>query len=79
MIQYVGPNEDTPDAYEAPNGMEAVLPGQADTPGSRDPSATTPAGAVANSMAQWQELEATTHGQGSQVGYPVNLPANNEY
>ncbi len=61
-------------AYEAPNGMQAALPGQADDAGSRDPSSTTVAGAVANAMAQSAEIESDTHGQGSQIGDALRLP-----
>lgn len=69
-----GPMEDSPDAYEAPNGVEAAMPGQPDDPGSRDPSSTTVAGAVTNALAQSAEHESDTHGLGSRIGDPVDLP-----
>jgi hypothetical protein len=52
---YVDPN---PSGYEAPDGVEATIPGAPDDAGSRDPSATTIAGAVANAYAQMREQEA---------------------
>ena len=67
---YEDPN---PTGYEAPDGVESTLPG-ADEAALRDPSATTVAGAVANAYAQMGQLEATTHGQGSQIGVPITLP-----
>ncbi len=65
---------DVPEAYEAPNGVEAALPGQVDDAGSRDPSSTSVAGAVANAMAQQAELESDLMPQGGSFGDPVNLP-----
>lgn len=70
----VGPgNEDAPDTYEAPNGVE-VIPGVPDDAGSRDPSSTTVSGAVSNATAQMRELESdvvTDH-----IGDEINLPPN---
>lgn len=74
----IGPMQgaaDVPDAYEAPNGVEAVLPGVADDAGSRDPSATTIAGSVANAMKQMTELRSDAESpMGSAVGDPIALP-----
>ena len=70
----VGPGEDSPDAYEAANGMEAATPGQPDNPGTRDPSATTPAEAFTNAMAasqfQWHDISPL----GAEAGTEVALP-----
>jgi hypothetical protein len=68
---YVDPN---PGGYEAPDGVEATIPGAPDDAGSRDPSATTIAGAVANAYAQMREQEAATHGPGSSIGDDVPMP-----
>jgi hypothetical protein len=74
------PFDQVPDAYEAPNGMESVLPGITDDAGSRDPSATTIGGAVANAMAQMREMQADTMlGLGTYVGDPINLPDARPY
>ena len=71
------PDSGSPDAYEAPNGVEAVLPGVTDDAGSRDPSATTIAGAVANAMANMRELESDAVSPiGSDMCDPVDLPPN---
>ena len=75
-MQSTGPFEDTPDAYEAPNGVESVLPGVADDLGSRDPSATTVGGANANAMAQQAEMATDVVGLGSHIGDLINLPPN---
>jgi hypothetical protein len=74
---YTDPN---PGGYEAPDGVEATIPGAPDDAGSRDPSAATIPGAVANAYAQMRELEASTHGPGSSIGDEINRPAplNNE-
>jgi len=70
----VGGPEGT-DAYEAPNGVESVLPGMPDDAGSRDPSAATIGGAVANAMAQMQEMHAdAVQPMGSGMGDPIALP-----
>jgi hypothetical protein len=67
---YVDPN---PGGYVAPDGVESTLPG-ADGVELRDPSATTIDAAVANAYAQMGRVEATTHGEGSQIGTPITLP-----
>jgi hypothetical protein len=72
-MQSVGPYEDTPDQYEAPNGVE-VMAGVADDAGSRDPSSTSVSGAVTNAMAQQAEIMTDTLGLGSHVGDLVDLP-----
>jgi hypothetical protein len=54
---YVDPN---PSGYEAPDGVESTIPGAPDDAGSRDPSATTIAGAVANAYAQMREQKPHT-------------------
>jgi hypothetical protein len=64
-----------PGQYVAPDGVESTLPG-ANGVELRDPSATTIAGAVANAYAQAGSIEATTHGQGSQIGVPITLPTD---
>ena len=69
----VGPYEDTPDQFEAPNGVE-IPRGLPNDPGSRDPSSTTVAGAVSNAMAQQAEIAADSIGLGSSIGDPINLP-----
>lgn len=74
MVQSVGPFEDTPDRYEAANGVEAAAPGMPDDAGSRDPSATTVADAVANAMAYHLEIGSDALGLGSSIGDLVNLP-----
>ena len=64
-----------PDAYEAPNGVESVLPGVVDDAGSRDPSATTVGGAVANAMAQMREMQGDGESpQGGYIGDLIDLP-----
>jgi hypothetical protein len=68
---YVDPN---PSGYEAPDGVESTIPGAPDDAGSRDPSATTIAGAVANAYAQMREYEADTHGPGTSIGDDVPMP-----
>lgn len=72
--QSLGPYEDTPDRYEAANGVEAGMPGMADDAGSRDPSATSVAGAVANAMAYHMEIGSDALGLGSSIGDLINLP-----
>jgi hypothetical protein len=73
----VGPVEVGPDAYEAPNGMEAVVPGMPDDAGSRDPSATSVGGAMSNAAAQMAEMRADGESPaGSHVGDPLSLPSN---
>jgi hypothetical protein len=63
-----------PGQYVAPDGVESSLPG-ADVTALQDPSATTIAAAVANAYAQMNAYEATTAGQGSQIGVPIDLPS----
>jgi hypothetical protein len=65
---------DVPDAYEAPNGVEAALPGQVDDAGSRDPSSTTVEGSITNAMAQQAELESDLFAQGGTYGDEIPLP-----
>jgi hypothetical protein len=70
----VGPgNEDAPDTYEAPNGVE-VIPGVPDDAGSRDPSSTTVSGAVSNAAANAAEMESDV-GTGH-IGDEINPPPN---
>jgi hypothetical protein len=61
---------------ESPNGVDAVLPGGPDDAGSRDPSSTTVAGAVANADANMAEMESdAVSPAGSAVGDPLDLPS----
>jgi hypothetical protein len=70
------PFVDRPDAYEAPNGVEAVLPGVVDDAGSRDPSATSVGGAVANAMAQMAEMRSDAETPaGTWIGDLIDLPS----
>jgi hypothetical protein len=70
------PHLGPPGGYEAPNGMESVLPGMPDDVGSRDPSATTVGGAVSNAMAQMREMQSDTLlGEGMYMGDPIDLPS----
>jgi hypothetical protein len=70
----VGPMEDSPDAYEAPNGMESAMPGMVSDAGSCDPSATSVAGAMSNATAQMQEMQVGLEIQGGSVGDLIDLP-----
>jgi hypothetical protein len=73
----VGPDQgmpDFPDRYEAPNGVE-VIDGVADDAGSRDPSATSVAGAVSNAYAQMVELESDVNTD--HIGDLIDLPPLN--
>jgi hypothetical protein len=70
------PHTGPPDAYEAPNGMQSVLPGVADDAGSRDPSATTAGGAVSNAMAQMREMQSDAmQPAGTYLGDTIDLPS----
>lgn len=76
-FQPPAPFADRPDAYEAPNGVESVLPGTVDDVGSRDPSATTVGGAVSNAMGQMAEMQSdAVSPAGSWVGDLIDLPPN---
>jgi hypothetical protein len=70
----VGPYEDSPDAYEAANGMEAATPGMANDAGSRDPSSTTVAGSVTAGLAQSDWHFQNIAAQGDAPGHEISLP-----
>jgi hypothetical protein len=61
-----------PGQYVAADGAKVTIPGVADDAGSRDTSATTPAGAQANALERMRELEADT--LTPTIGDPVPLP-----
>ena len=77
MVASVGPVQgpaDVPDAFEAPNGVEAATPNIPDDAGSRDPTSATVAGAVANAFAQAAWFSNDLEAAGSSVGHEVALP-----
>jgi hypothetical protein len=77
MVASIGPNggqSDMPDRYEAANGVEAGIPGQADGPGTRDPSSPTPVAAVAAELARIADLEQHINAPGG-CYYTVDLPS----
>ena len=62
---------------EAPNGVDGALPGVPVDAGSRDPSATTVGGAVANAAAQMAEMQSdAVSPAGSWIGDLIDLPPN---
>jgi len=70
---HVGPSSPS----EAANGVDSVLPGVADDAGSRDPSATTVAGAMSNAAAQMAEMRGDAESPaGSYVGDQITLRPN---
>lgn len=69
------PHTGPPAVYEAPNGVQSVLPGVADDAGSRDPSATSVGGAVSNAMAQMAEMQGDAlQPAGTYLGDTIDLP-----
>lgn len=66
------------DPARSPNGMNSVPPGVASDDGSRDPSATTVAGAMANASAQMAEMQSdAVTPAGSWIGDMIDLPPKN--
>lgn len=63
-----------PEDTEGANDVGAVLPGMANTPGTRDPSSDTVAGSITNAYANAAACEQEIIAQGDSAGFDINLP-----